>query len=70
VTFVPLRFVSTAMGANVRYNSRNDRVVITTDGFQGAAGWPTMAELGLRHELRHPGGWRAHDLGSAGVVVP
>jgi len=35
VTFVPLRFVSTAMGANVRYNARNDRVVITTDGFQG-----------------------------------
>jgi len=38
VTFVPLRFVSTAMGANVRYNSRNDRVVITTDGFQGRGG--------------------------------
>jgi hypothetical protein len=36
VTFVPLRFVSTAMGAQVRYNSRNDRVVITTDGNVGS----------------------------------
>jgi hypothetical protein len=67
VTFVPLRFVSTAMGANVRYNSRNDRVVITTDGFQGRGGLANNGgNSGFGMNSGHPGGWRAHDLGSAG----
>ena len=68
VTFVPLRFVSTAMGANVRYNARSQRVVITTDGYQ-RNGVLASNGLGNGNGGSQVAGVRTISV-PAGVVVP
>jgi hypothetical protein len=64
VTYVPLRFVSEAMGANVRYNAQRQVVNIRTNGF--VANRPNN---GLNNGGSQVAGYRTISV-PAGAVVP